>query len=159
MVIIWNSTSRFLLDFCIRSYENKLDTLCISLCFFLVCHAFFFLELIYLAAPLLPSSNSFRGFPCSSAGKESVCNAGDTSSIPGWEDPLDDKMVGWHHWLNGYESEQTLGDSVACCSPWGRRQSDMTWQLNNNNKKKCRKHNLSWLKYSLLGNMRNVICL
>ena len=60
MVIIWNSTSRFLLDFCIRSYENKLDTLCISLCFFLVCHSFLFLELIYLAAPLLPSSNSFR---------------------------------------------------------------------------------------------------
>ena len=71
----------------------------------------------------------------------------------------EDEIVEWHHWLNGYESEQTLGDSVACCSPWGRRQSDMTWQLNNNNKKKCRKHNLSWLKYSLLGNMRNVICL
>ena len=129
MVIIWNSTSRFLLDFCIRSYENKLDTLCISLCFFLVCHSFLFLELIYLAAPLLPSSNSFRGFPCSSAGKESACNAGDTGSIPGWEDPLEDKMAGWHHWLNGYEFEPALGDgegqgSLAGCSPWGRRELD-----------------------------------
>ena len=33
-------------------------------------------------------------------------------------------MVEWHHRLNGYESEQTLGDSegqgsLACCSPWG----------------------------------------
>ena len=35
-------------------------------------------------------------------------------------------MVGWHHQLNGYESEQTLGDSegqesLAYCSPWGHR--------------------------------------
>ena len=69
MVIIQDSTSRFLLDFCIRSYENELDILCISLFFFLVCHAFLFHELIYLAAPLLPSSSWFRGLPCSSAGK------------------------------------------------------------------------------------------
>ena len=37
------------------------------------------------------------------------------------------KMVGWHHLLNGHESEQTLGDregqgSLACCSPWGRKE-------------------------------------
>ena len=36
----------------------------------------------------------------------------------------EDKMVGWHHRLNGYEFEQTPGDgewqtSLACCSPWG----------------------------------------
>ena len=36
------------------------------------------------------------------------------------------KMVGWHHWLNGHESEQTLEDSegqgsLASCSPWGPR--------------------------------------
>ena len=34
----------------------------------------------------------------------------------------EDDMVGWHHWLNGHESEQTLGDSegqgsLTCCSP------------------------------------------
>ena len=44
-------------------------------------------------------------------------------------------MVGWHHWLNGYEFEQTLGDSgeqqsLTCCSPWGRKEWDMTEQLN-----------------------------
>ena len=43
----------------------------------------------------------------------------------GWRG-TEDEMVGWHHQLNGYELEQTLGDSVgqgglACCSPWGRR--------------------------------------
>ena len=36
------------------------------------------------------------------------------------------EMVGWHHWLHGHKSEQTLGDSgeqrrPACCSPWGCR--------------------------------------
>ena len=49
-----------------------------------------------------------------------------------------DEMVGWHHWFNGHEFEQTLGDSggqgsLACCSPGGCQESDMTEQLNNNN--------------------------
>ena len=49
----------------------------------------------------------------------------------------EDEMVGWHHQLNGYEFEQALGDgegqgSLACCSPWGRIESDTTEQLNNN---------------------------
>ena len=48
-----------------------------------------------------------------------------------------DEMVGWHHQLNGYEFEQTPGDSegqgtLACCSPWSHKESDMTEQLNNN---------------------------
>ena len=35
-------------------------------------------------------------------------------------------MVGWLHWINEHEFEQTLGDSegqgsLACCSPWGRK--------------------------------------
>ena len=38
----------------------------------------------------------------------------------------EDEMVGWHHWLNGHEFEQTPGNSggqrwLACCSPWGNR--------------------------------------
>ena len=49
----------------------------------------------------------------------------------------EDEMVGWHHWLNGHEFEQTLRDgegqgSLACYSPWGRKQLDMTEWLNNN---------------------------
>ena len=49
----------------------------------------------------------------------------------------DDETVGWHHRLNGHESEQTPGDnegqgSLACCSPWGHKELDMTEQLNNN---------------------------
>ena len=46
-----------------------------------------------------------------------------------------DEMVGWHHWLNGQESEWTPGVSdgqggLACCSPWGHKESDITEQLN-----------------------------
>ena len=49
-------------------------------------------------------------------------------------------MFGWHHRLNGYEFEQTLGDgegqgSLVCCSPRGHKESDMTEQLNNNKEK------------------------
>ena len=49
------------------------------------------------------------------------------------------EMVGWHHQLNEYEFEQTQGDgegqrSLACCSPWGHKESDMTELLNDNNK-------------------------
>ena len=48
----------------------------------------------------------------------------------------EDEMVGWHHQLNGHELDQTLGDgegqgSLACCSPWGHRESDTTERLNN----------------------------
>ena len=44
---------------------------------------------------------------------------------------LEDEMIGWHHWLNGHEFEQTLGDSerqggLACCSPWDCKELDMT---------------------------------
>ena len=46
-------------------------------------------------------------------------------------------MVGWHHRLNGHEFEQALGngegqESLACCSPWGCKVSDVTEWLNSN---------------------------
>ena len=44
-------------------------------------------------------------------------------------------MAGWHLRLDGREFEQTLGvgdgqGSLVCCSPWGRKESDTTQQLN-----------------------------
>ena len=41
----------------------------------------------------------------------------------------EDDMVGWHHWFDGHEFEQApgVGDgqgSLACCSPWGRKESE-----------------------------------
>ena len=47
-------------------------------------------------------------------------------------------MMRWLDDINGHKSEQTPGDSEgqgsqACCSPWGRRESDTTEPLNNNN--------------------------
>ena len=44
----------------------------------------------------------------------------------------EDVMVGWHHRLNGHEFEQD-GEgqgSLACCSPWGHKELDMTERLN-----------------------------
>ena len=54
-------------------------------------------------------------------------------------------MVGWHHPLHAHEFEQALGDGkgqgdgegqgrLACCSPRGRKESETTEQLDNNNK-------------------------
>ena len=51
----------------------------------------------------------------------------------------EDEMTGWQHQCNGHELGQTLGDGegqggLACCSPWGCKEADMTWQPNNRNK-------------------------
>ena len=51
--------------------------------------------------------------------------------------PTEDEMAGWHHWLDGRESEWTLGvgdgqGGLACCDSWGRKEMDTTelteWQ-------------------------------
>ena len=54
-----------------------------------------------------------------------------------WEEKgmTEDEMVGWHQWLNGHEFEQApgVGDgqgSLACCSPWGFKELDMTKWMN-----------------------------
>ena len=44
----------------------------------------------------------------------------------------EDEMVGWHHWLNGHEFKQILGDSegqgsLACCSPIGSQRVGHDW--------------------------------
>ena len=48
---------------------------------------------------------------------------------------IEDEMVGWHHWHNGHEFEQApgVGDgqgSLACCSPWGRKELERLNWLN-----------------------------
>ena len=57
-------------------------------------------------------------------------------------------MVGWHHQLDGHEFEQTLGDSegqgsLACCSPRGRKELDMTEQMNYSNSECFKSQDLS----------------
>ena len=47
----------------------------------------------------------------------------------------EDEMVGWHHQLDAHEFEQApgMGDgqgSLACLSPWGHKELDMTEQQN-----------------------------
>ena len=48
---------------------------------------------------------------------------------------IEDETVGWHHWVDGHVFEQALGvgdgqGSLACCSLWGYKESDMTERLN-----------------------------
>ena len=47
----------------------------------------------------------------------------------------EDEMVGWHHQLDGHESEWTPGvddgqGGLVCCNSWGCKESDMTERLN-----------------------------
>ena len=47
----------------------------------------------------------------------------------------EDEIVGWHLRRDGHELEQALGvgdgqGSLACCSPWGHKESDTTERLN-----------------------------
>ena len=63
------------------------------------------------------------------AGKDSDTGKGGRREEKG---VTEDEMVGWHHRLHGWESEQTLGDAegqggLACCSPGGWKESDPTW--------------------------------
>ena len=51
------------------------------------------------------------------------------------KEATEDKMVRWHHRLNGHAFEQTLGDgegqgSLVCCSLWSHKESDRTEKLN-----------------------------
>ena len=51
----------------------------------------------------------------------------------------ENEMVGWYHWPSGHKFGQTLGssegqESLMCCCPWGRKESDMTEWLENINK-------------------------
>ena len=60
-------------------------------------------------------------------------------------------MVGWHHWLDRHEFEQApvvgVGQgSLACCSPWGHKQLNMTEWLN-------------WLKGEVNPGAHNTFCL
>ena len=54
----------------------------------------------------------------------------------GGEGDAEHEMVGWSHQFNGHEFEQAPGDgegqgSLVCCSPWVRKESDVTERLNN----------------------------
>ena len=50
----------------------------------------------------------------------------------------EDEMFAWRHQLNGHEFEQAPGGgdeqgSLACCSPWSHKESDVTERLNSSN--------------------------
>ena len=60
----------------------------------------------------------------------------------------EDEMAGWHHWLDGHESQWTpgVGDGqggLVCCDSWGRKESDTT----------------EWLNWTELKNSKNYKCI
>ena len=71
----------------------------------------------------------------------------------------EDEMVGWYHRLNGHEFEQTLGDnegqgSLACCSPWGCKESDKTERPNNKQQRQqVEGAQTAWVQVILRGNL------
>ena len=71
---------------------------------------------IYCRRDRLPTS-VFLGFPSSSAGKESVCNAGDLDSIPGSEDLLEKGKAFFQY--SGLDNSMDY-------SPWGYKELDTT---------------------------------
>ena len=79
-----------------------------------------------------------------------------------WKDPdagkdqrqgkgtTEDKMVGWHHWLDGHELERAPGVSdgqggLVCCSSWGLKESDTTEQLKWTEMDECQELASSWI--------------
>ena len=66
----------------------------------------------------------------------------------------EDEMAGWHHWLDGCESEWTpgVGDEqggLACCDSWGRKESDTTERVNWTE--------LNWTEYNIVYNY-DIVC-
>ena len=71
----------------------------------------------------------------------------------------ENELVGWHHWLNGHEFDQTLEDevqgSLVCCCPWGCKELDTTEWLNTNS-------SMRWLyimSLNIYKNYENVLLL
>ena len=66
----------------------------------------------------------------------------------------EDEMVGWHHWFNGHELEQTLGDSegqrsLLCCSPWGCKELDwLNEWTRQTTKDRCCRENMDLFRFA-----------
>ena len=97
--------------------------------------------------PVNPKGNQSWIFIGRTNAEASILWPPDAKSWLIWRDPdagkdwwqengmTEDEMVGWHHWFDGHEFEQALGvgdgqGGLACCSPWGHKESDMTEWLN-----------------------------
>ena len=73
----------------------------------------------------------------------------------------EDDMVGWHHRLDGHECKQAprVGygqGSLACCSPWGHKESVTTEQLNNKIVEKTKlKNQIIYMDYKESSALKN----
>ena len=75
------------------------------------------------------------GQPFTEQGEGFVAFSTEHGIVQKEKETTEDEMVGQHHQPDGHEFEQAPGDSddqgnLACCSPWGCRESDTTNGLN-----------------------------
>ena len=75
----------------------------------------------------------------------------------------EDEMVGWHHWLNRHEFEQTPGDSkgqgnLSCWSPWGRKELDMISNWTKTTTRKMETQAPSYIAFSPFLSLLNSSC-
>ena len=87
----------------------------------------------WLLPPLLPNSNIWPSDPKNWLIGEEPDGGKDWRQEE--KGTTEDEMVGWRHQFDGHEFEQApgVGDGqgrLACCSPWGCKESDMMEQLN-----------------------------
>jgi len=111
-------------------------------------HSFLFLNLVHASGPLhrlipspgMPSPTFYQYFGHLIQRADSLKKTLMLGKMEGRRrrGAIEDEMVGWHRWLNGHDLEEIPGDSegqgsLACCSPWGPKESNTTEQLSNNN--------------------------
>ena len=101
-------------------------------------------HLDYKIKPVNPKGNQSWIFIGRTDTEATILQLPDAKNWFIWKDPdagkdwrqeekgtTEDEMVGWHHWLDGCGFEQAPGDgegqgSLACCSPWSRKELDIT---------------------------------
>ena len=95
-------------------------------------------QLTHEGSPKLTMPSILKSFFTSTRGNKHRCGCElqpctEKCLIPAkGEGAAEKEMVREHHQLNGHESEKTPGDSggqrsLVCCSPWGHKESGMTW--------------------------------
>ena len=122
--------------------QAETPSVCVWFCCFTACLLILFSSFYNHFMEIKPSSQSIRGSDAEAeapilwppAAKSWLIRK-DPDAREDWRQKekgtREDEMVGWHHRRNGHEFEQTAGvgdgrGSLACCSPWGRKELDTT---------------------------------
>ena len=81
---------------------------------------------VFVLFCFLTKASGYVNFPCGSDGRASAYNAGDSGSVPGWEDPLEKEMAP-HSSTLAWKIPWT--EEPGSYSPWGHQESDTAERL------------------------------